>query len=189
MTKIVLAFTLIFALLFATLSGAKAAQFDYEQFEGLPYYEPPVITISSPAQNRIYTISDVPLNITVQIAGFVYHNMERVVWLNYSLDKKAAIQMTLIVPSSEITQLPYPVYANDMLTGLPDGAHNLTIHGRTAIGGLVGTFNETISFSVDTSNKPNGALFLTPLIAAVFVGVFTLATVGLLVYHKRKHRN
>jgi hypothetical protein len=115
------------------LAGVKAVQYDYGQFEGLPY-DPPLVTIKSPSSNGIYHVSDVPLNVTVQIRGFIYHNLETLRWLNYSLDGQTAIPVALTEPS-EISHLPYPVYGNAMLTNLSDGNHTLTIYGETAVGG------------------------------------------------------
>jgi hypothetical protein len=168
--KTTLAVTLVFAL--TLISGAKAVQFDYTQFEGLPY-DPPIVTLASPSQNTTYSMPDVPLNVTVQIRGWLYGNIEQIRWLNYSLD--------------DISKLPYPVYGNDMLIGLSDGSHNLTIFGETFIGGLNGYFNETVSFTVDTSNTSTVAPFPASLLFVASVGI-VIAIIGLLVYFKkRKH--
>ena len=186
MKRKALALTFIFALMFSLLTGAKAAQFDYSQFEGWPY-DPPIVTLASP-QNTTYNVPDVPLNITVQIRGWILKNIERIRWLNYSLDGQTAIPLTLIVPSMyDISELPYPVYGNSMLTGLSDGSHNLTIFGETFIGGMNCYFNETVSFTVDTLNTPKPPEpFPTSLIIA---SVITVAvSVGLLVYFKKRKR-
>lgn len=178
-----LAITLVMALML-TVSGTKLTQVAYAQFEGLPY-EPPVVTVLSPSPNGTYNKPDVPLNVTVQIFGFIYHNMETIKWLNYSLDGQTAIPMTLIVP---LDLYPgYYVYGNDILTGLSDGTHSLTIHGETAISGLRGNFNTTVSFTVDTSTTPITEPFPTTLIIASIV---TVAVVGvcLLVYFKKRKR-
>lgn len=185
MKRTALAVTLVFAL--TLISGAKAVQFDYTQFEGLPY-DPPIVTLASPSQNTTYSVPDVPLNVTIQIRGFIYHNIERMRWLNYSLDGQTAIPLTLIVPSMyDISKLPYPVYGNDMLTGLSDGSHNLTIFGETFIGGLNGYFNETVSFTVDTSNTSTVAPFPASLLFVVSVGI-AIAIIGLLVYFRKRKR-
>jgi hypothetical protein len=183
-----LAITLILVLLSAILSATKAMQFDYGQFEGLPYERPPTVTVMSPSPNGTYNIQDVPLNVTIQIFGYIYHNMERVKWLNYSLDGQTIVPMALIVPS-KISQLPYPVYGNDVLTGLSDGTHNLTIYGKTAIGGLTGTFNETISFTVDTSIKPIAGSYTTTLVVTVTILVVAVVAVSLSVYFKKRNRS
>ena len=182
--KTTLAVTLVFVL--TLISGAKAAQFDYSQFEGWSY-DPPIVTLASP-QNTTYNVPDVPLNVTVQIRGWILKNIELIRLLNYSLDGQTAIPLTLIVPSMyDISELPYPVYGNDILTGLSDGSHNLTIFGETSIGGSNAYFNETVSFTVDTSNTPEPPEpFPTSLIIA---SVITVAvSVGLLVYFKKRKR-
>lgn len=187
MKKAALTLILIIAISPTVLSGAKAVQLNYGQFEGLPY-EQPVVVVSSPSQNGLYTVSDVALNVTVQISGSIYHNIERVKWLNYSLDGQTAIPMAFIVPS-EITKLPYPVYGNAMLTGLANGTHNLTIYGKTAIDGLAGTFNETVSFTVDTLGVSNTESFpILPFVAAFVVAVVVGACL-LLYFRKRRRQN
>lgn len=185
MKRTVLVLAFIFVLMFSLLSGAEAVQFDYGQFEGLPY-TPPIVTVSSPSPNEPYSMSDVPLNVTVQIRSCVYSNIEQMRWLNYSLDGQTAIPLTLIVPSMhDISQLPYPVYGNEMLTGLSDGNHNLTIYGETFIGGLNGYFNETVSFTVDTSNPPTTEPFPASLLFVASVGI-AIAAIGLLAYFKKR---
>ena len=184
MNKKVLALAPIVAVLLIILP-ARAVQFDYGQFEGLPYERPPLVSVLSPSPNGIYNMPDVPVNVTVQIFGFIYHNMEHIKWLNYSLDGQTVEKMRLIIPR----EYPpgYYVYGNDMLTGLSDGTHNLTIYGKTAIGGTAGTFNETVAFTVDTSTKPIAVSF--PTLLAVAVTITVVVAVSLLVYFiERKQR-
>ena len=181
MKKAALVLTLMATFLFTMVSGAKAVQFDYEQFEGLPY-DHPIVTILAPSSNATYSVSDVPLNVTVQIFGFIYHNWERIKWLNYSLDGQPAIPITFIVPSDLYPG--YHVYGNDVLTGLSDGTHNLTIYGETAVGGLTGNFNATVFFRVDTSTTPNTEPFLTTLGIGAVVATVIIVT-GLFVYFKK----
>jgi hypothetical protein len=181
--KTALALVLVFALLFLVMSETRLAQAGYEEFEGLPY-DPPIVTIDSPSMNGIYSEPDVPLNVTVQIRGFIYHNVETIRWLNYSLDGQTAIPMTLIVPS-ELTP-PYYVHGNDVLTGLSDGTHNLTIYGETAVSGLTGDFNATVSFTVDTSTTPITEPFPTTLVAAA-LAVVAVVGIGLIIHFKKRH--
>jgi hypothetical protein len=182
--KAALALIFMLPLFFAMLQEAKAVQYDYGQFEGLPY-DPPLVTIKSPSPNGTYHVSDAPLNVTVQIRGFIYHNLETLRWLNYSLDDQTAISMTLTEPS-EISHLPYPVYGNAMLTNLSDGNHTLTIYGETAVSGLTGNFNETISFRVDTStNIVTEAFPIFWVTAPIAIALICLALVIYLKKHKR----
>jgi hypothetical protein len=185
MKRAVLALTFLFALMFFLLTGAKAVNYDYGEFEGLPY-SPPIVDILSPFPNRTCNVPEIPLNVTVQIRSNVYHNMEQVRWLNYSLDGQTVVPLTLDVPS--MSQLPYSVYGNCMLTGLAEGDYNLVIYGETYVGGLNGYFNETVFFTVDTSStsepEPSQA---TLAIASVIVVVVVCIGLGLLVYlTKRK---
>ena len=192
--KRVLALLFILALVFLLLTGVNAVQYDLEEFEGWPY-TPPIVTLLSPTSNVSYNLSDVLLNVTVEVRTIILHNLERVRWLNYSLDGQTAISLNLIEPSlSEISQLPYYVYGNTILTGLSDGSHNLTLFGKTSVSGLNGYFNKTVYFSVnkDESTIPTSP---TPLpseeplglgqdvILGVAVAVAVLAVgLGLLVY-------
>jgi hypothetical protein len=184
MKKTALTLTLTLALLFSMVSVAGLMQVAYAQFEGLPY-NPPIVTVLSPSPNGTYNQPNIPLNVTVQIRGFIYHNTETLRWLNYSLDGQTAIPMTLVVPS-DLTP-PYYVRGNDVLTGLSDGTHNITIYGETAISGLTGNFNATVSFKVETSNTPSGDSFSTTVVAVASI-VAAVVVAGLLVYlKKRKH--
>jgi len=181
--KTALALTLIFALLFLVMSETRLVQAGYEEFEGLPY-DPPIVTIDFPSTNGIYSEPNVPLNVTVQIRGWIYGNIETIRWLNYSLDGQNTIPMTLIVPS-DLTP-PYYVHGNDVLTGLSEGAHNLTIYGETAIGGLTGDFNATVSFRVDTSTAPITEPFPTTLVAAA-LALVAVVGIGLVIHVKKRH--
>ena len=198
MKRTILALTFIFALLFSFLAGAKAVEFDYGEFEGL-LYTPPVVTLLSPSSNESYSVSDVPLNVTVEVRCIILHNLERVRWLNYSLDGETAIPLTLVEPSlNDISQLPYFVFGNSVLTGLCDGSHSLTIFGKTSVSGLNGYFNETVYFNVNTDKStgepsptmsplPEPVSFATILVRASVV-VVAVVCVGLLIYFKkRKH--
>jgi len=161
------------------------AQFDYSQFEGLPY-DPPIVTVAFPSQDATYIVPDVPINVTVQIRGWIYGNIERIRWLNYSLDGQTAMPITLIQPP-DLTS-PYYVYGNDVLAGLSNGNHTLTVRGETFIGGLTCYFNETVSFKVDTSFAPTTGTFPATLVFGVSVGIAVVA-IGLSVYFKKFHRD
>jgi hypothetical protein len=180
MKKTSLTKILILMLLFSTVSIAMPVQIVSGQFEGYPY-KPPIITVLSPTPNGTCSQQNVPLNVTVQIRGFIFHNIETIRWLNYSLDGQTAIPMTLIVPS-DLTP-PYYVHGNDVLHDLFDEKHNLTIYVETAIGGLTGNFNETTSFEVDTSTTIVEPFPTTLVIASVIT--VAVVGVGLLIYFKK----
>ncbi|MEM2130519.1 MAG: hypothetical protein QXZ70_07985 [Candidatus Bathyarchaeia archaeon] len=183
MKKTALALTSIFALMFSLFAGANAVQFDYTQFEGLPYTLP-IVVVSSPSPNGVYSVSDVPLNVTIQIRSVIYPgNNERLRWLNYSLDGQVPIPASLIVPS-DLTP-PYYVHGNGVLTSLSDGNHTLVVFGETFVGGLNGYFNETVSFTVDKSIIPEPDSLPTSIAIASVVTV-AVAGIGLLVYFKKR---
>jgi hypothetical protein len=184
MKRAVLSLAFLFVLMFFLLTGAKAVQYDYGEFEGLPY-SPPTVAILSPFPNRTYNVPEIPLNVTVQIRSNVYHNMEQMRWLNYSLDGQTAVPLTLDIPS--MSQLPYSVYGNFMLTGLADGNHNLVIYGETYVSGLTGYFNETVSFTVDTSSTLEPEPFPTTIVVVSIASVAVVTVVLLIYFKKRKH--
>lgn len=184
MKKTALALALILACLVAAVLGVESFQVAYAQFEGLPY-DPPIVTILSPSPNVTYTVPSVPLNISVQLFGFIYHNMETVKWLNYSLDGQPVVPMTFVLPSD--LSPGYYAYGKDVLANLSDGAHSLTIYGETAISGLTGNFNATVSFKVNTSTTPIAEIFPATLAFVLSVGN-ALAVIGLYVYFKKRKR-
>ena len=184
MKKTTLTQTLILTLLFSMVSVARSVQVACAQFEGLPY-DPPIISVLSPSPNGTYSEQNIPLNVTVQIRGFIYHNTETIRWLNYSLDGQTPIPMTLILPS-DLTP-PYYVHGNDVLNDLSDGTHNLTIYVETAISGLTGNFNATVSFEVDTSNTIDES-FPTTLVAATVGASVTIVGLCVLLYFKKHKR-
>lgn len=185
MKKPVLALTFIFAVLFSLFSGASAVQFDYSQFEGEPYTLP-IVIVSSPSPSVVYNVPDVSLNVTVQIRSVLYPgNNERLRWLNYSLDGQVPIPMTLVGPSDLMP--PYYYHGSGVLTSLSDGNHTLTVFGETFVGGLIGYFNETVSFTVDKSIIPETNSLPTS-IAIASVVIVAVVGIGLLVYFKKRKR-
>jgi len=184
MKKTALMRILILSLLFSTVSVPKLAQVACAQFEGLPY-DPPIISVLSPSPNKTYNQQSVPLNVRVEIRGNIYHNTETISGLNYSLDGQTPISMAYSVPS-DLTP-PYYVDANDVLHDLSDGTHNLTIYVETAIGGLTGNFNTTISFKVDASNaiiEP----FPTTLVATAVGASATIVGLIVFLYFKKRRQ-
>jgi hypothetical protein len=169
---------LLLVFVFLVASGLPVAS---AQFEGLPY-DPPIVTVTSPSLNETCRVAEVPLNVTVQIRGFIYNNIERIRWLNYSLDGQAAVPLELIVPSN--LSPGYYVYGNGVLTGLSDGVHNITLYGETYVGGLTGNFTETVSFTVDTSTTPAEPFMPTAVALGITISVVTL--VLLLYFTKRR---
>ncbi len=115
---------------------------------------PPHITILSP-ETEVYNTSDVPLDFTVNKA---------VSQISYSLDGHQNITTT----------------GNMTLTGLSNGAHNVTVYA-TDEAGNVGT-SQTINFTIAKSEP-----FPTALVTAVSgASVVIVIVVGLLVHFKKR---
>jgi len=91
----------------------------------IPFLEttPPTISISSP-QNKIYALTQVPLNFTVN---------RETTWMAYSLDGQANVT----------------IVGNTTLTGLSEGTHSLRIYAKN-LDGNVGSSN-LLHFTIDTT--------------------------------------
>jgi N-acetylneuraminic acid mutarotase len=114
----------------------------------------PVVSVLEP-ENRTYKAAEIPLNFTVN---------EKVSRMEYSLDSQPNI----------------PITGNTTLTGVSNGAHNITVYAQD-IAGNIGS-SETLYFSVDAPEP-----FPTTLVATSGV-VVAIVGVGLIVYFKkRKH--
>lgn len=123
------------------------------------------VTVHS-LQNVTYTTQDLPLNFSVG---------KPVSWIAYSLDGQANVTIS----------------QNTTLTGLPSGAHTLTVYAQDAIG-LIEASN-AINFGVaDTppeySNTLTPAVDLAMISTAVAVVAVVAAAAGLLVYFKKCKR-
>lgn len=176
------AIALIIACLFTSLPAENLVQVKGEY----PGYKPPIVRILSPSPNAIYNTTDIPLNVTVQIFGFLYHNIEHLHWLKYSLDGQANVSMNLVVPQ---TFPPgYYVYANDNLSGLTDGTYTLTIYGRAGVEEIE-YFSKTITFQVDRTYVP--AAESSPTMAIIIMAASVLAVttcIAFIVYANHKNR-
>ncbi|XHH09169.1 MAG: right-handed parallel beta-helix repeat-containing protein [Candidatus Bathyarchaeia archaeon] len=139
-----------------TLSALSISQ---QGFDNLPYTSPS-ITVLSPAPNGVVSSEDVPLNVTVQVFGFFYHNIEKITSLNYSLDGQPEVPLNLIVPNELYPG--YTVNADTVLTGLAEGAHNLTFSCETVISQLTQTVSTSFTFTMELPNEtPQSYNFFT----------------------------
>ena len=179
-----LALILIMVLSFTILSGAKLLQVAYAPSNPLPY-KPPQITVLFPSPEGTYHTPSIPLNVTVQIFGQTPQSLEWLNSLNYSLDGQADTPITLAYPSDYGPG--YYVNGSATLSSLPDGSHNLTIHGETTIGAINENFNTTISFTIDTSTTPITEPFPTTLVLAASAA-FAVAVAGLAIYFRKRLR-
>jgi len=87
-----------------------------------PDTTPPAISIVSP-ENKMYTVTDVPLTFTVS---------EPTSWMGYSLDGQANVTIN----------------GNTTLSGSPDGSHSLIVYAKDAAGNIGAS--ETVYFSIKT---------------------------------------
>jgi hypothetical protein len=111
---------------------------------------PPVVSVSSP-KNKTYDTGDISLTFTVN---------EPASWVGYSLDAQDSVAIT----------------ANITLSGLSNGAHNLTVYAKD-IAGNIGA-SETIHFTIVERFPIEWIVASVVIVAAVGV--------GLLVYFKKK---
>jgi hypothetical protein len=114
-----------------------------------PDVSPPLVSVSSP-KSKTYDIGDAPLTFTVN---------ELASWIRYSIDGQDNVTIT----------------ANITLSGLSEGAHNLTVYAAD-IAGNIGA-SETIHFTVI-------ACFPIEWVVASVVTVAAIG-VGLLVYFRK----
>jgi len=113
------------------------------------------IIILSP-ENVTYSTTEIPLNLIVP---------QTMSWLGYRLDSQTYVTIS----------------GNTTLTGLPQGAHSLTVYGNTAEGALASS--ETAWFSVNAVQP----LPIVP-VAAVSAGSIAAVTATGLVLTRRKRR-
>ncbi|MEM2099569.1 MAG: NosD domain-containing protein [Candidatus Bathyarchaeia archaeon] len=114
---------------------------------------PPTVTLLSP-QNQTYTSTNIPLTFTVN---------ELASWIGYSLDGQDNVTIT----------------GNTVLTGLPNGEHNVAVYAADLAGNTA--TSETVYFNVEVPEP-----FPTALVATAAV-IVTVAVVGvsILFYFKK----
>ena len=116
----------------------------------------PVVCLVSPA-NQTYSASSVSL-------VFIVNKL--VNWMGYTLDGQETVTIT----------------GNTTLSGLPDGAHNLTVYATDHYGNT--GVSETITFTVDVPEP-----FPTALVTAASTVSVAVVGVGLLVYFTHVKRS
>jgi hypothetical protein len=115
---------------------------------------PPVVQVVSPA-SQTYNESSVPLVFTVN---------KQVNWTGYSLDGEDNVT----------------VAGNMTLSGLPNGAHNLTVYATDQYGNTGAS--ETVDFTVD-------APVPFPVVPAAAASGVAITGAAVCVFHYRKKRN
>ncbi len=123
-------------------------------------------------QNTTYNTSDLSLNFTAD---------KPVAWAAYSLDGQANVTIA----------------QNTTLTGLPSGAHTLTLYAQDAIGlieasntvnfDVAGTPDENPDSSAKGPETPLSIPNLTVILTAVAL-IVLVASIGLLVYSRNRRR-
>jgi hypothetical protein len=136
------------------IGGGKPTNIN-EQYTPIGYSTPPTISFTE-TQTRTYNQSTIPLNFTLDRA---------VNWTGYSIDSQDNVTFT----------------GNLTLTGLSNGAHNLTIYANDTYGSM--SVSETRYFTVDV---PAPFPIEFGVIAVVIVGV--IFVVFVLFYKRTKSK-
>ncbi|MGB9959819.1 MAG: right-handed parallel beta-helix repeat-containing protein [Candidatus Bathyarchaeales archaeon] len=107
---------------------------------------PPTVTLLSP-QNQTYTSTNIPLTFTIN---------ERASWIGYSLDGQDNVTIT----------------EDTVLTGLPNGEHNLTVYAADLAGNTGAS--EAVYFNVEVPEPFPAALVIASTVTVAVVGVSIL---------------
>ncbi|MEM2099040.1 MAG: hypothetical protein QXU99_04755 [Candidatus Bathyarchaeia archaeon] len=118
--------------------------------------DPPKVTLLS-LENKTYETTDIALNFTVN---------EQTSHLAYSLDGKENVTLA----------------GNTTITGLPDGAHSVTVYA-TDVAGNIGA-SETVYFSISAHKQFPVQVVVISSVAIVVAGV-----VLLVYFRKRNHKS
>jgi len=115
------------------LDETRGIKITYEATE-TNLWGPPLITVLSP-ENKTYTSTFIPLTFTVN---------EATSWIGYSLDNQANVTVTV----------------NITLSGLPEGAHSVTVYANDTAGNIGAS--ETVYFTVALPYSPTAAFTIIP---------------------------
>ena len=115
----------------------------------------PAVSVMAP-ENITYDAAEIQLNFTVN---------EQVSWMGYSLDSQPKVQIA----------------GNTTLTGLSNGAHNLTVYAKDIAGN--NGVSEIVYFRVEI---PFSTIPLAVVSAATVALVGALIGVGLLIHFKKR---
>jgi hypothetical protein len=134
----------------------------YRPFPNPPIDSTPPKISELSLESKTYNDTDVPLNFTVD------ENVSRVV---YSLDGKDNVTLT----------------GNTTLTGLPVGAHNVTVYAWDTSGNIGSS--QTMNFGVAQETKPEPDHFPTTLVITISGASLSVIGMSLLIYFKRRKPN
>ena len=150
MKKTALALILLLALLTSDFIGTWSLSFVSANFKPYP---PPAVTIDSPAKNGVYSQSDVPLNVKVELFRYTpSFEFEAVDWLNYSLDRQPDVILPVTHHYGTKDPAGQTAVGTSMLSDLSDGMRVLSIHGESTFKKYYNDsyFSSTVYFTVDT---------------------------------------
>jgi N-acetylneuraminic acid mutarotase len=140
---------LVLSWLLVSVVGAPFA--DVALANPLPPYTTPIIKVISPSPDGTYSVSDVSLTLTVEMFSYTYSGLEKVIWLNYSLDGQAPVPIGVSHPV-EYGPPSWMATGNGLLYGLSSGNHSIVIQGKTSFDTEL---YATVSFAVNTSFSPS----------------------------------
>jgi hypothetical protein len=130
----------LFVILILIISAVAVIQFT-KTAPANSIYAPKIIVLS-PSQDESYNVSNVILNVTVQVFGHA------IKWLNFSLDNQTPTPLTLYLVGNLSTN--YNGTGSALLKDLPNGMHNLVIQGETV---YYDTIYESVDFSVNANSQ------------------------------------
>jgi hypothetical protein len=120
---------------------------------------PPKISLSS-MENQTYETNNIPLNFTINQSASK---------ITYSLDEQDNVTVT----------------GNTTLTGLPQGAHTLTIYAQDTAGNTGAS--ETVYFNVAQKTESQPETFPTAIVATASGASVAIIGTGLLVYFRKRN--
>jgi hypothetical protein len=189
-----LALTLITALLFSAIAGARLSLLAKANFVFPPAN--PRITITSPTNNTSYNVSTLSLEVTFETykTGYEEPSVSNTTRLfTYALDWKQPENITI----TNATVASYPggnvFFAGSAnLANLTEGLHNLTVHVvfdyfQLPNDSFHTESESTLYFKIEPAPH-NISILMPDLLPILLVTAVSVVTIGVLVYFKkRKH--
>ena len=127
----------------ASVAGVQFVKVGAVVFPTLEPYQKPIATILSPQNGEHLTSSDVELKVQIHLFGLYDQAIERISWLNYSIDSQKLIpiingtqgwaemgKVTYTYPNADY-RMGFYANVNFTLQSLSDGEHSLFISGNT----------------------------------------------------------
>jgi hypothetical protein len=149
------------------------------------HYSSPEVTIVSPITNRIYDSNNVSITVKVEMTNWdFFKDNEELKSLNYSLDVQP--EASALVTNEKKPNYHIEGLAKATLSGLPDGAHSLHIHGQTHFSQsntTLNNFEDTIFFIVKNAEQiqlvsPQSTTYKSTSILLDYRSIKAIAWVG-----------